>query len=204
MRIGVLALQGAFAEHIAVLQQLDVQAPAIRLPRQLAGVDALVIPGGESTTMTGLMLSYNLRTEIGRLAGDGLPILGTCAGMIMLARDVEDERVQPVAAMGIRARRNAFGGQRESFEANLSIPVLGEEPFPGVFIRAPTIEDVDSSVEVLARLERAGNPHGGSGPSDGAIVAAREGRLLVCAFHPELTDDLRFHLYFIRMVRGEA
>ena len=199
-RIGVLALQGAFAEHIAILSRLGAEAVAVRLPHQMEGLGGLIIPGGESTTMTGLMLSYNLRAEISRRAEEGLPILGTCAGMIMLSRDSADQRVQPVAAMGIHVRRNAFGSQRESFETDLSIPVLGEEPFPGVFIRAPIIESVDDGVQVLARLPESASANG----LGGAIVAAREGNILACAFHPELTEDLRFHRYFLSMVNGQA
>ena len=199
MRIGVLALQGAFAEHIAVLKHLEVDTRPVRLPHQMVGLDGLIIPGGESTTMTGLMLSYNLRSEISRRVGEGMPILGTCAGMILLAREVVDNRVEPVATMAMRVRRNAFGRQRESFEAGLSIPVLGEKPFPGVFIRAPIIEEVDNGAEVLARLPD------GAGPAvaEPVIVAARQGNLLACAFHPELTDDLRFHQYFLGVVNEE-
>ena len=199
MRIGVLALQGAFAEHIAVLHRLEVDTMPVRLPHQLVGMDGLIIPGGESTTMTGLMLSYNLRNEIGRRAEEGFPVLGTCAGMILLAREVADARVEPLAAMAVGVRRNAFGRQRESFEADLSIPVLGERPFPGVFIRAPIIEEADDVVEVLARL-----PDGpGSAEAGPTIVAARQGKLLACAFHPELTDDPRFHQYFLDIVAGK-
>ena len=199
MRIGVLALQGAFAEHIAVLRRLKVDTKPVRLPHQLVGLDGLIIPGGESTTMTGLMLSYNLRSEISRRAEEGLPVLGTCAGMILLAREVADARVEPLAAMAVGVRRNAFGRQRESFEADLSIPVLGERPFPGVFIRAPIIEEADDVVEVLARL-----PDGsGSAEAGSTIVAARQGKLLACAFHPELTDDPRFHQYFLDIVAGK-
>ena len=191
MKIGVLALQGAFAEHISALRRLEVETVPVRLPRQLVGLDGLIIPGGESTTITSLMLSYNIRSEISRLAENGLPILGTCAGMILLAREVSDNGVEPVAAMGITVRRNAFGRQRESFETDLKIPVLGEKPFPGVFIRAPLIERATDEVEVLSRLD------------DGTIVAARQGKLLACAFHPELTDDLRFHQYFLSVINEE-
>jgi 5'-phosphate synthase pdxT subunit len=191
MKIGVLALQGAFAEHIAVLHRLEVETVPVRLPRQLVGLDGLIIPGGESTTITSLMLSYNLRTEISQLAENGLPILGTCAGMILLAGKVYNDGVEPVAMMGITVRRNAFGRQRESFETDLKIPVLGEKPFPGVFIRAPLIEHVTDEVEVLARLDNR------------TIVAARQEKLLACAFHPELTDDLRFHQYFLSIAGGE-
>ncbi len=199
MRIGVLALQGAFAEHIAVLKHLEVDTLPVRLPHQMVGLDGLIIPGGESTTMTGLMLSYNLRSEISRRVEEGMPVLGTCAGMILLAREVVDNRVEPVATMAMRVRRNAFGRQRESFEADLSIPVLREKVFPGVFIRAPIIEEVDNGVEVLARL-----PDGaGLTAAEPGIVAARQGTLLACAFHPELTDDLRFHQYFLDIVAGK-
>ena len=191
MKIGILALQGAFAEHINVLHRLEVETVPVRLPRQLVGLDGLIIPGGESTTIASLMLSYNVRIEISRLAENGLPILGTCAGMILLAQEVSDNGIEPVAAMGITVRRNAFGRQRESFETDLEIPVLGDKPFPGVFIRAPLIEQVTDEVEVLARLD------------NGTIVAAQQGKLLACAFHPELTDDLRFHQYFLSIAGGK-
>ena len=190
MRVGVLALQGAFAEHIAVLSQLDTEAVPVRLPDQLAGLDGLVIPGGESTTITNLMLSYDFRDEIGRLAAAGLPIFGTCAGMVLLAREVVGNGFQPAAAMAISVRRNAFGRQMESFESDVAIPALGERPFPGVFIRAPIIKRVDDDVEVIARLP------------DGTMVAARQGKLIACAFHPELTDDRRFHEYFLDVAAG--
>ncbi len=187
MRVGVLALQGAFAEHIAVLTQLDTEAVPVRLPGQLAGLDGLIIPGGESTTITNLMLSYDFREEIGRLAASGLPVFGTCAGMVLLAKEVIGNSFKPVAAMGISVRRNAFGRQLESFESDIAIPALGEAPFPGVFIRAPIIERADDDVEVIARLP------------DGTMVAARQGKLIACAFHPELTDDRRFHEYFLNI-----
>ena len=191
MRVGVLALQGAFAEHIAVLNQLDTEAVPVRLPGQLDGLDGLIIPGGESTTITNLMLSYDFREEIGRLAASGLPIFGTCAGMVLLAQEVIGNNFQPLAAMAISVRRNAFGRQLESFESDISIPALGETPFPGVFIRAPLIERAGDGVEVIARLV------------DGTMVAARQGKLLACAFHPELTEDRRFHEYFLDIVAGE-
>ena len=191
MKIGVLALQGAFAEHIVILRQLEVEARPVRLPRQLAGLDGLIIPGGESTTITRLMQSYDLMNEISNRARDGFPILGTCAGMILLAKEISDNSIKPLGLMDIRVARNAFGRQRESFEADLTIPVLGEEPFPGVFIRAPLIEKANSNVETLARL------------ADGTIVATRQGKLLACAFHPELTDDRRFHQYFLNIIAGK-
>lgn len=188
MKIGVLASQGAFAEHIALLKQLGVEAVAVRLPEELKGLDGLIIPGGESTTISKLMLAYDLTGEIRSRAIKGLPIWGTCAGMIMLADRIPDSTVEPLGLMKISVRRNAFGRQRESFETELSIPVLGEKPFHAVFIRAPLIEQVTDGAEVLARLD------------DGTIVAARQDKLLACAFHPELTGDLRFHKYFLDIV----
>ncbi len=188
MRIGVLASQGAFAEHIDILRQLEVEASPVRLPQELRGLDGLVIPGGESTSISKLMLSYNLMDEIRNLAKNGLPMLGSCAGMILLASKISDLDVELIGVMDIAVRRNAFGRQRESFETELSMPVLGEKPFPGIFIRAPMIEQASSEVEILARL------------ADGTGVAAREGKLLASAFHPELTSDLRFHQYFLDIV----
>jgi 5'-phosphate synthase pdxT subunit len=193
MKIGVLALQGAFAEHIAILKKLNVDAAPVRLPKQLEGLDGLIIPGGESTTITKLMASYKLQGKIIELAKKNFPILGTCAGMIVLASELSSNGgVKPSGIMSIRVNRNAFGRQVDSFETELSIPVLGEKTFTGIFIRAPLIESVGKGVEVLARL------------SDGTIVAARQEKLLVCAFHPELTDDLRFHHYFLDIVSGKS
>jgi len=191
MRIGVLASQGAFAEHIAILHQLEVEAVPVRLPRELVSLDGLIIPGGESTSISKLILSYNLMDKMRELAEKGLPILGTCAGMILLASKTPDSDIEPLGVMDITVRRNAFGRQKDSFEAELLMPVLGEKPFPGIFIRAPIIEQANSGVEILARL------------TNGTIVAARQGRLLVSAFHPELTSDLRFHQYFLDIVTGD-
>jgi len=192
MRIGVLASQGAFVEHIAILHQLKVETLPVRLPQELMGLDGLIIPGGESTSISRLMLGYNLTNEIRNLAKNGLPILGTCAGMILLAKELSDLDVEPLGLMDIVVRRNAFGRQVDSFETELSIPVLGEKPFPGVFIRAPLIEQANSEVETLARL------------ANGIIVATRQGKLLASAFHPELTNDLRFHQYFLDIVAGHC
>jgi len=190
MRIGVLASQGAFAEHIVILHRLEVEALPVRLPQELIGLDGLIIPGGESTSISKLMLDYNLMSEIRNLAKNGLPVFGTCAGMILLASEISDLDVEPIGVMDITVTRNAFGRQRESFETKLLLPVLGEKPFPGVFIRAPVIEQANSKVEILARLD------------DGTSVAARQGKLLASAFHPELTNDLRFHQYFLDIVSG--
>lgn len=191
MKIGVLASQGAFAEHIAAINKLDTEAVPVRLPRNLKEVDGLIIPGGESTTISRLMTSYNLISGIAAMAREGMPLFGTCAGMILMAKEITGNDTKSLGLMNIRVRRNAFGRQVDSFVTELSIPVLGEVPFPAVFIRAPLIEHCDGVVEVLARL------------SDGNIVAARQGKLLVTAFHPELTDDLRFHKYFLDIVCGD-
>ncbi|MFC2011275.1 pyridoxal 5'-phosphate synthase glutaminase subunit PdxT [Chloroflexota bacterium] len=189
MRIGVLASQGAFAEHIAALHQLRVEALPVRLPRQLEYLDGLIIPGGESSSISRLMLDYDLINGIRNLAQNDLPIFGTCAGMILLANEILDRAdVEPLGLMNITVRRNAFGRQKESFETELSIPVIGDKPFPGIFIRAPLIEQLHNGVEILAKL------------TDGSIVAVREGKLLASAFHPELTNDLRFHQYFVDIV----
>ena len=190
MRIGVLTLQGAFAEHITMLHQLGVEVLPVRLLQELRDLDGLVIPGGESTSISKLMLDYNLLSEIRNLAKNGLPIFGTCAGMILLASEILGSNVESLRVMDIIVRRNAFGRQRDSFETELSIPVLGEKIFLGIFIRAPIIEGVNSEVRILAKL------------ADGSSVAARQGKLLVSAFHPELTDDLRFHQYFLDIVTG--
>jgi len=193
MKIGVLALQGAFAEHIAILKRLNVDAIPVRLPHQLEGLDGLIIPGGESTTITKLMTHYKLRDRIIELAKNNFPIFGTCAGMIVLARELSRSGgVKPTGVMAIKVNRNAFGRQVDSFETEISIPVLGEKSLIGVFIRAPLIESVGEGCEVLARL------------NDGTIIAARQGKLLVCAFHPELTDDTRFHHYFLDIVSGKV
>ncbi len=188
MRIGILAVQGAFVEHIAVLRKLKVEAFPVRLPSDLISIDGLIIPGGESTVISRLIRDYDLSDKIKKLAASDLPILGTCAGLIILAKELSDSKVQTLGLMDVVVRRNAFGCQRESFETELSIPELGEKPFPGVFIRAPIIEQTNGNVIVLTRL------------NDRTIVAARQNKLTVTAFHPELTDDLRLHKYFADIV----
>jgi 5'-phosphate synthase pdxT subunit len=185
MKIGVLALQGAFIEHINVLQRLTVDALPVRLPQHLEGLDGLIIPGGESTSISKLMNIYDLREPLKCLARNGLAIMGTCAGMILLASEISDADASPLGLMDIKVRRNAFGRQVDSFETELDIPALGNKPFPAVFIRAPLIEQVYGDAEVLARLP------------DDTIVAVKQGKLLATSFHPELTDDLRFHRYFL-------
>jgi 5'-phosphate synthase pdxT subunit len=187
MRIGVLAEQGAFAEHIAVLRKLKVEAVPVRLPQELGGLDGLIIPGGESTSISKLLNDYKLTSKIISMAKNGFPVFGTCAGMILLSKDTQDPKVKPLGLMDIKVQRNAFGRQLESFEADLDIPVLGKKPFHAVFIRAPWIEQADGQADVLAKLE------------NGTIVAIRQGKLLATAFHPELTNDLRFHRYFLEL-----
>lgn len=191
-KIGVLSLQGAFAEHIASLRKLGVEALAIRLPQELAGLDGLIIPGGESTVISQLMLNYGLMQVLRGLAQDGFPMFGTCAGLILLAKSTIDLDIETIGAMDIKVRRNAFGRQVDSFETPLSVPALGEAPFPAVFIRAPIIVETSSTVETLASL------------ADNTPVAARQGNLLVSAFHPELSEDLRFHAYFMDIVARRA
>ncbi|MBC7226116.1 MAG: pyridoxal 5'-phosphate synthase glutaminase subunit PdxT [Thermoflexales bacterium] len=188
-RVGVLALQGAFIEHKNVLARLDTQAVEVRLPEHLEGLDGLIIPGGESTTMGLLAQKRGLLEPLRAFARSGRPVWGTCAGMILLAKEIVDGVPgQPtLALMDIAVRRNAFGRQVDSFEADLTVPALGDPPFHAVFIRAPVIERVGTGVDVLAALE------------DGTAVAVRQGNLLATAFHPELTADVRFHRYFLQL-----
>ena len=193
-RIGVLALQGAFIEHEQMLRRLGAEAVEVRLPAHLAGLHGLILPGGESTTVGKLAVAYGLLEPLQRRAREGFPMWGTCAGMILLAREsvattVGSATGQPlIGGMDISARRNAFGRQVDSFEADIDVPAFGPPPFHAVFIRAPLIEDVGPGVTVLARL-----------PDDGGVVAVRQNHLLATAFHPELTTDSRFHEYFLTM-----
>lgn len=191
MRIGVLALQGAFREHIMTLESLGIRTTAVRLPSQLAELDGLVIPGGESTAIAKLMVTYGFYDPIGQRHDAGLAVWGTCAGAILIAREILDavSGQESLALMDIVVRRNAFGRQVDSFEADLDFLHLDRGTFRGVFIRAPWIEAVGPDVEVLAT-------------HDGKVVAAREGDLLATAFHPELTGDPRVHRYFVEQVVG--
>lgn len=199
-RIGVLALQGDFREHLRALERLGAEGRAVRLPRDLDGLDGLIIPGGESTVMGKLMVAYDLDQPLRERIAAGLPIWGTCAGLILLARETDNAMAgQPLlAAMDVRVCRNAFGAQRESFEVNLDVPALGEQPVHAVFIRAPIVESVGAGVDVLARVEP------GLSGAPGEIVAVRQGLLLGTAFHPEVTTDVRFHSYFLSIVREAA
>jgi len=191
VKIGVLALQGAVAEHIQMLSALETEVIPVRTPSELDGLDALVIPGGESTTISKLLSDYGLMQPIRELAEQGFPIFGTCAGLVLLAKRVSNLEMEPIGVMDIEVKRNAFGRQVDSFEANLEIPALHNGTFHGVFIRAPIIEKTENGVEVLCQL-------------NDRPVAVRQGKLLACAFHPELTDDLRLHRYFLDIVKGDA
>ncbi|MDE2990983.1 MAG: pyridoxal 5'-phosphate synthase glutaminase subunit PdxT [Chloroflexota bacterium] len=187
--IGVLALQGDFAEHAAMLRRLGVESREVRVPRDLEGLDGLVIPGGESTTIGKLLETYALLEPVRDLGASGFPIWGTCAGLILLATDVGAP--QPLLGlMDMTVERNAFGRQTDSFETDLDIDGLPGGAFHAVFIRAPIVSGVGDDVEVLAKLD------------DGRIVAVRQGNLLGTAFHPELTTDARLHSLFVEMARA--
>lgn len=184
MKVGVLALQGAFREHEKILDACGVEAAQIRKPQQLDAISALIIPGGESTTIGKLLNEFGLFDPIIKLGREGLPIFGTCAGLIMLAREIAGSDQPRLGLMDICVERNAFGRQVDSFEAGLDIPAIGGQPFRAVFIRAPYIIKAGSGVEILASFHEK-------------IVFARQGRFLAAAFHPELTGDLRIHEYFL-------
>ena len=189
MKVGVLALQGAFREHREVLDALDIECAEVRVPEHLGGVDALILPGGESTTMTRLLDTSGLREPLVGLLRDGLPALGTCAGLILLAVEVLDGRAdqEPLGVLDVTVRRNAYGRQRDSFEADLDVDGITGPSFPGVFIRAPVVERIGTRIEVLA--EYAGEP-----------VLVRGGAVWGSTFHPELSGDLRVHQRFLQEV----
>jgi 5'-phosphate synthase pdxT subunit len=181
MKIGVLALQGAFREHLTTLDSIGVVGVPVRLPRDLDDISGLIIPGGESTTMRKLIDRWDLRQPILDLAASGAPVFGTCAGMIVLSREIADGDEPVLPLLDVTVQRNAFGRQLDSFEADLSVPVLGDQPVHGVFIRAPVIERTGPDVDVLSRLD------------DDRIVAVRERNVIATAFHPELAGETRFH-----------
>lgn len=185
IKIGVLALQGDFLEHIQILQNIGAQTKEVKLVTDLENIDGIILPGGESTTMAHLLDAFGLREKLTQKIQDGLPVWGTCAGMIMLAKKLIQTRPIPLGLMDITVNRNAFGRQIESFEVTLSIKQLGDKPFPATFIRAPIIEKAGPDVEILSKLD------------NGTIVAVREKNMLATSFHPELTQDIRFHEYFI-------
>lgn len=192
--IGVLALQGDVREHMRMVREAGADAVPVKRADGLAPLNGLIVPGGESTAIGKLVRRFDLLEPLQSLVRSGFPVYGTCAGMILLADRIEDAGVdQPsIGGMDITVRRNAFGRQRDSFEVDVDIPALGDEPFPAVFIRAPVMEDVGPHVDVLATVN-------GDRP-----VAARQGKLLVSSFHPELTDDSRLHRYFVGIVEGTA
>ena len=213
-KIGVLALQGAFIEHVKMLRELGAEAREVRLPQELDGLDGLIIPGGESTAIGKLMTNWGLLEPVKAMTAQPNKVVwGTCAGMILLAKDIGGLNQPLIGVMDIKVKRNAFGSQLDSFEADLAVPAFGTElpagestdavPFRGVFIRAPYIEGVGVQTQVLARLEE-GQADKAVSAQDGQrqeiIVAARQDNLLATAFHPELTEDTRFHQLFLKMV----
>jgi pyridoxal 5'-phosphate synthase pdxT subunit len=181
VKIGVLALQGAFREHLRTLAAIGVEGVPVRLPRDLDDVAGLILPGGESTTIRQLIERWGLRQPILDLASSGAPLFGTCAGMIVLAREIAGGEPPILPLLDVTVERNAFGRQLDSFETELAVPVLGDQPVHGVFIRAPVIERTGPDVDILARLD------------DGRIVAVRERNIVATAFHPELAGETRFH-----------
>ncbi len=189
MDIGVLAIQGDFDAHIKMFNRLEgVNARPVRTPDELMSVEALVLPGGESTTVGKLLRRFELDDLIRQRVKTGMPVYGTCAGMILMAKEIEDSQQDHLGIMNIGVARNAFGRQIDSFEADILVPTIGDEPIRGVFIRAPYVKSVETDVDIIARY-------------DGKIVAVRQGKMLASAFHPELTSDSRFHEMFVKMVR---
>ncbi|MDI7248142.1 MAG: pyridoxal 5'-phosphate synthase glutaminase subunit PdxT [Bacillota bacterium] len=191
MRVGVLALQGDVAEHLSMTGAAGAEAVEVRYSSQIDGLDGLIIPGGESTTVGKLMERFGFLDEIRKHAARGLGVFGTCTGLILLAREVENSGQVRLGLMDFEVKRNAFGRQVDSFEADIEIPAIGGPPMRAVFIRAPYILSVGPGVEVLARFEDK-------------IVLARQGRHLACAFHPEVTSDTRLHRYFLDTLAGRA
>ncbi|HNP15011.1 MAG: pyridoxal 5'-phosphate synthase glutaminase subunit PdxT [Micrococcales bacterium] len=192
MRIGVLALQGDFREHLTVLRGFGADAIPLRRASELPEIDGLVIPGGESSVMDKLSRTFGLRDPLRQAIASGLPVYGTCAGLIMLAANILDgiEGQESLGGIDIDVRRNAFGSQTDSFEVDLDVPAIGAPPLHAVFIRAPVVERVGETVTALATLD------------DGRVVAVEQGSLLGTSFHPEMTEDHRFHKYFLERVRA--
>ena len=192
MKIGVLAIQGDFTEHIAILSRLGISGREVRLPDQMTDLDGLIIPGGESTTLSRLMSIYNLREPVSQLAHQNKALWGTCAGMIMMAHEITEEDPIPLQLMDIGVQRNAFGRQIDSFEQDLDIPAFDSPPFHAIFIRAPIVVRVGESVKVISALP------------DGRPVAVRQDNRMATSFHPELTNDTRFHQYFLDLAAGKV
>jgi 5'-phosphate synthase pdxT subunit len=189
-RVGVLALQGAVREHVEAIRDVGGEPVLVRLPSDLEGLDALVLPGGESTAMRRLIERYGLREPILAMAGRGAPMLGTCAGMILLADRLTDGEPPVLRLLDVTVERNAYGRQLDSYESDLDVPALGDEPLHGVFIRAPVVADAGPEVEVMAR------------DADGRPIAVRQGRVLATAFHPELTADRRLHRLLVELIEA--
>lgn len=187
-RIGILAVQGDVREHAHALLEVGAEPVEVRLPRDLVGLDGLILPGGESTTMRRLIDLFGLRDPIVALAKGGAPVYGTCAGMILLANRIADGDEPVLRLLDVTVQRNAYGRQLDSFEADIAMPTLGDEPVHGVFIRAPVVSELGPDVEVLAR------------DPDGRPVAVRQGRVLATAFHPELTPDRRVHRLLLELI----
>jgi 5'-phosphate synthase pdxT subunit len=202
--IGVLALQGDVREHLAALSDCGVRAVAVRRPTELAEVDALVLPGGESTTMSRLLETFDLLEPVRARIADGMPAYGSCAGMILLAREVLDGRAdqRQLGGLDVVVRRNAFGRQVDSFETDLDLAGVDGGPVHAVFIRAPWVESIGPDVEVLATVPRSLQQGPGASAAESRIVAVRQGMVLATAFHPELTGDGRVHRLFCDLVRG--
>jgi len=193
--IGVLAVQGDVREHLYAVERAGARGTSVRRPAEVAAIDGLIIPGGESTTMDKLVRAFGLFEPLRQRIAAGLPVYGSCAGMIMLADRIAEGRPdqQTLGGLDITVRRNAFGRQVDSFEEDLHIHAIGGAPMRAVFIRAPWVEECGDGVEVLATVEE--------GPAAGRVVAVRQGRLLATSFHPEVTGDHRFHQLFVQMVR---
>ena len=190
--VGVLAIQGDFQEHRQMLEKLGVEVSEIRLPHQLDDIDGLIIPGGESTTIAQLIDIYHFRDVLKEKIKGGLPVWGTCAGMIIISNRLTDHRPEPLHLMDIEVSRNAFGRQVDSFEADIQFDEIDGPPFHCVFIRAPGVNKTGAGVKVLAHLD------------DGRPIAVRQGNMLATSFHPELTDDTRIHGLFVEIVQGSA
>lgn len=189
--IGLLALQGAFREHCNAMRALGCDVSELRQKKHLAGIDAMIIPGGESTAIGKLLVDLDMLDTVREMIREGLPVYGSCAGLILLCKTIIGSEQPRLGLLDAAVRRNAFGRQVDSFECNLPVPVLGDAPFPAVFIRAPLIESAGPEVDVLAEVGMGGQ---------NKPVAVRQGNILATSFHPELTDDMRFHRYFLDMI----
>jgi len=196
LHIGVLAMQGDAREHLRRIEACGATGVSVRRETELASVDGLILPGGESTTMAKLLTRFDLIGPLRKQIGLGLPVYGSCAGMILLADRIlaAPDDQESIGGMDVTVRRNAFGRQVESFENEVPMPLVGQRPFVAVFIRAPWVEQSGPGVEVLGRVN--------GGAADGKVVAVRQGALLATSFHPELTDDSRVHAFFVDMVRS--